>query len=298
MSLLLLACHGQRGVPVSKIAKGWEEQVCDCIASNTKSIGLDYYAVSDSVRQDLVLNDIIDPDFKQLENQLNTIRTNGYLSETRSYEHILYEQVGLKTIQYCVEIHTYKQDCEVQPHPLFKLFRELNNLRSLPTKGRSIRKELAEALLPYVQKNEAPSRLWVLVYTEFLYMLTDMNTSPRIDLPMLYNEAIDTSHTVSVSVMPSDSIYVVDTYTQLADLCERLSPYILDQKGIRFKNTRNTKYTRYLEVYNEVKACFAALRNRKSLEVFQKPYEDADAAQKRHIRNLIPLRIVETPIKN
>lgn len=62
---------------------------------------------------------------------------------------------------------------------------------------------------------------------------------------------------------------------------------------ISLKNDRGTKYETYIEVLNELKGAYNELRNEMSERVHGKPYEFLDKADRRVIRNKIPLIISE-----
>ena len=62
---------------------------------------------------------------------------------------------------------------------------------------------------------------------------------------------------------------------------------------ISLKNDRGTSYSTYLEIYNELKAAYNELRNEEALRRHGKEYEFLTTAQRRVIRNKIPLVISE-----
>ena len=62
---------------------------------------------------------------------------------------------------------------------------------------------------------------------------------------------------------------------------------------ISLKNDRGTNYRTYLEVYNELQAAYAELRNEEALKRFGKTYQECNTTQRKDIRNDIPLILSE-----
>jgi biopolymer transport protein ExbD len=62
---------------------------------------------------------------------------------------------------------------------------------------------------------------------------------------------------------------------------------------ISLKNDRGTKFTTYLNVYNELQAAYTELWNEESLRAFGKEYEYITNDQKKKIRAKIPLVLSE-----
>lgn len=62
---------------------------------------------------------------------------------------------------------------------------------------------------------------------------------------------------------------------------------------ISLKNDRGTKYGRYLEVYNELKAAYSELRNDRSQQLYGKNFDDLGDDQRKIIIQEIPLILSE-----
>lgn len=62
---------------------------------------------------------------------------------------------------------------------------------------------------------------------------------------------------------------------------------------ISLKNDRGTKYGRYLEVYNELKAAYSELRNDRSQQLYGKFFDDLSEDQRKAIIQEIPLILSE-----
>lgn len=62
---------------------------------------------------------------------------------------------------------------------------------------------------------------------------------------------------------------------------------------ISLKNDRGTKYGRYLEVYNELKAAYSELRNDRSQQKFGKFFDDLTQDQRKIVIDEIPLILSE-----
>lgn len=67
---------------------------------------------------------------------------------------------------------------------------------------------------------------------------------------------------------------------------------------VSLKNDRGTKYKTYLEVYNELQAAYNELWNESAGRKFGKDYEFLTTAQKREIRDEIPLVLSEAEPTN
>jgi biopolymer transport protein ExbD len=74
----------------------------------------------------------------------------------------------------------------------------------------------------------------------------------------------------------------------LADLSD--SP---EKALVSLKNDRATSYDMYIQVYNELKAAYAELKEGAAKAKFQKSYEDLNDDQKDEIKDMYPIRISE-----
>ncbi len=62
---------------------------------------------------------------------------------------------------------------------------------------------------------------------------------------------------------------------------------------VSLQNDKGTSYNRYIEVYNEVRAAYNDLRNKKSQSKFGVNYNDLSKDQQREIRDIYPLKLSE-----
>lgn len=67
---------------------------------------------------------------------------------------------------------------------------------------------------------------------------------------------------------------------------------------ITLQNDRGTYYETYVTVYDQLKSAYDELWNKKSQQLFYKPYDDLTLKQQKEIRNEIPLIISEAEPTN
>lgn len=270
-----------------------EKNVCDCIANNFTQINLDYYQVLEEIEENLISNGIIQKSSRSRIDQIKYVSENGLVEKARSYENIIFEQLGLKTIKYCINLHTYAEASK-QPSPYFKLMRDLDILNQniqRPIDLRTIRKETAKTILKYQDVNDQ-SQLWKLIQLEYLYLFAETKESPKLIEFDLVNE--DTTNTINIDIDSDDVITFENQQISKDQICGSIQNPILKGKGIHLTTERGTKYNLYLEVYNSIKDCIQELRNAKSLELYGKTLENIEEKQKSEIIKIIPMRIVET----
>lgn len=109
----------------------------------------------------------------------------------------------------------------------------------------------------------------------------------------------------SVLVNASNQLLVRGEPANIDNLRDRTKEFISNPRNqedlaespkkaiISLKNDRGTNYKTYLEVYNELQAAYAELRNEEALKRFGKPYEECNTQQRKDIRNDIPLILSE-----
>lgn len=114
----------------------------------------------------------------------------------------------------------------------------------------------------------------------------------------------------SVLVNADDQLLVRGEPAEIGQLRENAKIFIMNpdrmsnmaespKKAIvSLKNDRGTKYVTYLEVYNELQAAYAELRDEAGESQFGKKYEYLTRDQRRDIRNQIPLIISEAEPTN
>ena len=110
---------------------------------------------------------------------------------------------------------------------------------------------------------------------------------------------------LSVKINAENKLMVEGEALRLSDLRERAKEFITNplklkslpsspQKAIiSLQNDRSTHYEAYVEVYDQLRAAYNELWNEKAEQLFGKSYEDLSDAQKKEIKNLIPLVISE-----
>lgn len=114
----------------------------------------------------------------------------------------------------------------------------------------------------------------------------------------------------SVLVNANNQLLVRGELTDIENLRENAKEFIMNPNKrsdmaekptkaiISLKNDRGTKYTTYLEVWNELKGAYNELREVESQNRFNKSYEFIDREQKKAINADIPLVISEAEPTN
>ena len=116
---------------------------------------------------------------------------------------------------------------------------------------------------------------------------------------------INQRNVLEILVNSKDQLLVEGELTDIAELkeiCEKhvdnhgndpdfsISP---DDAVVSLQNDKGTSYNRYIEVYNEIRAGYNTLRDKKCRTDYGIAYELADTAQQRTIRRYYPLRLSE-----
>ncbi len=115
---------------------------------------------------------------------------------------------------------------------------------------------------------------------------------------------------LSVKLNHSNQLMVRGEETAIEDLKTTTMDFIMNPEGkknlptrpvnaiISLQNDRGTSYESYLQVYNELKAAYNTLWEMESQNRFGKSYEALSDANKKSIRNTIPLVISEAEPSN
>lgn len=109
----------------------------------------------------------------------------------------------------------------------------------------------------------------------------------------------------SVLVNADNALLVRGEPAQVDDLRERAKEFIRNPQNrpdlaerpekaiVSLRNDRGTKYSTYLEVYNELKAAYRELREDEAQKKYNKSYEFLPRDQKKEINGIIPLVLSE-----
>ena len=80
-------------------------------------------------------------------------------------------------------------------------------------------------------------------------------------------------------------------------MARQLKSFIKKQQDehfmIFFQNERETSYTFYLEVQKCIMSVYSELRNEKSIELFNKPFDELSEDEQRIIRKIYPQNVSE-----
>jgi biopolymer transport protein ExbD len=136
-----------------------------------------------------------------------------------------------------------------------------------------------------------------------------------VKLPPWSNEPppemkLNSRNVYSVLVNANNDLLVRGEPKDIENLREDTKEFIMNPKKlenmaekptkaiISLKNDRGTKYSTYLEVYNELKAAYNELREEESNKRFNKSFEFITRDQQKEIRGDIPLVISEAEPTN
>lgn len=115
---------------------------------------------------------------------------------------------------------------------------------------------------------------------------------------------------LSVKINKENALLVESENLDISQLKETTKNFILNptqskelarspkQAVVSLQNDRETSYTAYIAVYNELKAAYEELWDMKSMQTYGKEYKDLTLKNKRSIRNQIPLVISEAEPTN
>lgn len=108
-----------------------------------------------------------------------------------------------------------------------------------------------------------------------------------------------------IHINASDELRVRKVEMEVGELKEFLMEFIMNPERkedlarspnkavISLMNHKSTSYTRYIDVYNEIKAAYNSLRNQRCKEQYGISYEFASLKQRRSIADQIPQIISE-----
>lgn len=287
-------------VATSLYAQSFEDGITDCINTNFLQIEVDYTQVLSELEHDLMANNIIDDTEASRIKQIRSVAMHGQIETARTYENILWEQLGLRTIKYCVERNTYSSQ-DTSPSPIFEMLRKIESisLKHQETLNLSqLRMEIAEVLLKYHKNTVQFSKLWKIIQLDFLSRFSEtpeMKEMVRLIEPIFKEQ--DTANTVRLHVGTDDIVTLEHQRIETDEICNELKPALIDGKGIYLTNERGTNYGLYLETYRAIKGCVTATRAEKSFEAYGQPYENLNPEERERINQMIPMRIIESPPK-
>ncbi len=272
-----------------------EDKICHCIQENFKLVGLDYFQILEEVEADLIKNKIIDQSPESRLQQLQVMSKRGQIGVNRTYESVILELIGIKTVKHCVNLISYSASYEITG--AFRMFQEMDFLtleHSQDLDLINLRKESAQILLEYNDKFSPDSQLWKIIQLEYLYWFSDFGDikTPRLFTENNENEIIPTNK-INIQVAANDTIKVDGELVKLEELCAFISSRLNEKIDIDLTNKRNTRYYFYLDVFKEIHACFNKKRDDKSMEMFQKNYEDLSKEELEKIDKMMSIRIVE-----
>lgn len=286
-------------ISLNLFSQDLEKKVCECIENNLNQINFDYFKTLKEIENDLIANQIIQKSSESRIKQIGYVSMLGLIETPRSYENILFEQLGLRTIKYCINVHTYGSK-KKSSSQYFKLMKELDYLNQniqKPIDLNKIRKDIASTILKY-QKKDDNSELWKLIHLEYLYMFSETKEMKEFEIlsPFRLTEQ-DTTNTLKIHVNSNDEIILEKSKIELNQICSAIQSRIKNNMGIHLTNERATKYKFYLEVYNSIKDCIQQIRNKESMKDYGKEFDNINDKEKEEIMNKIPLRIIESTPK-
>ena len=110
---------------------------------------------------------------------------------------------------------------------------------------------------------------------------------------------------LEILVNARDQLLVEGELTQISELKELCIKHVdndgvdpdfsdsPDDAVVSLQNDKGTSYNRYIEVYNEIRAGYNELRDKKCRRDFGVAYSFADTAQQKTVRRYYPLRLSE-----
>lgn len=275
-----------------------ESKICDCLEKNFKQAGLDHSQILNEIEIDLIHSGIIDSTFESRKNQLLYVAVNGKIGKPRNYEHVKYEQLGIKSLVYCTELIVYSGEND-SPPPIYKLMRELEIISSKYQEKIdliAIRKDISKVLLAYDKDFGKHSKLWKNIQLTYLYNFTEH--IDFFDIPVLLSpfEELDKIEvpTAHFHVVGNEIIMFNEKSIQLPKLCDLVQKSLSEKNVILLTNEKSTHYNFYLEVYNKIKICAESYRKDYCMKLFQKKYDELTNDQRKTIDETVPIKITES----
>ena len=279
-------------------AQNYEINTIKCIENNCKSVGLNFENEIKNIRENLILNNIISPESSSILKEIKEIKRTGVIEETRSYESVLFEQIGLKTIEYCSVLNHYTKD-SFENTSIINMFSEIKlyllNLKP-PFSISSFNRSIASIIDKYLNTKKRNSKLWNYTLISYLYLFSQTQEMKILNtkLPEFTPSSQDTNSVVKIFVNKNDEIFLNGKQIKKEQICTEIESHILNNNSIALQNEMQTKYNTYLAVYNILKSCYAKFRDDKSKELYSKSFYKLSLEKKNKIRKIIPIRIIET----
>ena len=282
-------------------AQNYEERVINCIETNSKSIGLDFENEIKNIKEDLIKNSIINSEFSSIILKFKDIKKNGIIEEVRTYENVLFEQIGLKTIDYCSVLHHYIKD-STENSSIIKMNSEIKlYILNLKTSNsiKSFNSGIATIIDSYLKPDYKKSKLWNFIAISYLYLFSQTQETKvlNIKLPEFTPYNKNNTNLPKIFVNKKDEVLFEGNRIKISEICNNIKSHINNNIGIKLQNERQTKYQTYLKVYKIIKSCYTEHRNTKSKELYSKKFDELNLKQKKIIMKLIPIKIVEIETK-
>ena len=276
--------------------QNFEQKVCDCIGHNFQKVHFDYFQTLQHIEQDLTESNIIDNSPSSIMKQIENVSYYGFIESPRTYENVLFEQLAFKTLNYCINLHTYGGN-NTSPSVYFQMMREieiLNQNFTSPPDLINLRKEHAKILLKY-RDNISYSNLWRIIQIQYLYFFSETQEMKNIiRLPPFQSAVTDSTNIIQVHVSSRNEVLVDNRKIELNQLCNTISVGIENREEILLTNEAGTQYAQYLNIYKSLKICIEKYRDDKSQELFGKNYDLLSNVEKDEIMFLFPMNIVES----
>ena len=108
---------------------------------------------------------------------------------------------------------------------------------------------------------------------------------------------IEDSRIIRIKATQDDKVLLNGKIVSQKEMAQQLKSFIKKQPDEHFlislQTDRGTSYTFYLEVRKRIVSVYSELRNEKSIELFNKPFDELSDDEKRIIREIYPQNISE-----
>ena len=304
-----------------------EDQLIQCLYETSNNIGIDFKKELLRYEKHLiktgVLNDNSGKSYYEIYEEIektgdvnffsdySLIDTLRLKTDSLNIQNIIFE--GLKLSEKIKDSEDYKKS------NLYKLSCVMDSINNLNNINASV---IAKAIIKILSPED---------FQHDYYKMTTLWTFSKIfgsdsgmlrEFPVIENKQdsakINPQNILTIHLTAEDSVLVDNKNIPVEELAVLIKSYVLnkrtDKKNIEtelvnihligdvlrsklvisFQTNRNTKYSTYMEVLNELIRAYNELRDEAAQKYFKNKFDDLDSEQKDAIIKLIPKNITET----
>ena len=290
----------------------FEEQVHINVLDSLKSLGYDFESSIHILNQNLgekgIINEVSEEEFKRL--------TDAILSCT-SYEegvptsklHLIshLELVDSLQDQFLTYARLFNYYAGIMDSSAYEKSRWKSYITDFSEYSDSMERsgdvnfeELARFLSKSISSKDLEHPPYSLSPHLYASAFMDVPTGLQVELPPISDkekrQKVKRKFVLEVAVDSQDRLSIEDTYQSISGLKEACKEHILKHQAkaiISLKNSRQTSYQAYVNIYNEITAAYNEVRDEYSQRIYRKLYSELTNDQKKEVKLIYPKKLSE-----